>query len=83
MPAPHCAASAASFPMKRALLSLALALAALASTAWAQSQVPTFISYSGKVVDASGNGITATRTVTFRIWNDATAAAAANRLFSE
>ena len=69
--------------MKRALLSLALAVAALASTAWAQSQVPTFISYSGKVVDASGNGITATRTVTFRIWDNATATATVNRLFSE
>jgi len=69
--------------MKRALLSLALAVAALTSTAWAQSQVPSLISYSGKVVDASGNGITATRTVTFRIWNHATSTAAANRLFSE
>ena len=69
--------------MKRALLSLALAVAALASTAWAQSQVPTLISYSGKVVDASGNGITATRTVTFRIWDHATANLTVNRLFSE
>ena len=83
MSAPHRAVPAASFFMKRALLSLALAVAALASTAWAQSQVPTLISYSGKVVDASGNGITATRTVTFRIWDHATANLTVNRLFSE
>ena len=67
--------------MKRVLLALILALPA--PFAWAQSQVPTLISYSGKVVDASGNGITATRTVTFRIWDNATATAAVNRLFSE
>ena len=67
--------------MKRVLLALILALPA--PFAWAQSQVPTLISYSGKVVDASGNGITATRTVTFRIWDHSTATAAVNRLFSE
>ena len=67
--------------MKRVLLALILALPA--PFAWAQSQVPTLISYSGKVVDASGNGLTATRTVTFRIWDHATASAAVNRLFSE
>ena len=67
--------------MKRVLLALILALPA--TFAWAQSQVPTLISYSGKVVDASGNGITATRTVTFRIWDNATATAAVNRLYSE
>ena len=67
--------------MKRVLLALILALPA--PFAWAQSQVPTLISYSGKVVDASGNGITATRTVTFRIWDNATATAAVNRLYSE
>ena len=67
--------------MKRVLLALILALPA--TFAWAQSQVPTLISYSGKVVDASGNGLTATRTVTFRIWDNATATAAVNRLYSE
>ena len=83
MPAPSRAALAASFSMKRVLLSLALALAVPASTLWAQSQVPTLISYSGKVVDAAGNGITAQRTITFRIWDSATATAQSNRLFAE
>lgn len=69
--------------MKRALLSLALALAVSAPALWAQSQVPTLISYSGKVVDAAGNGITAQRTITFRIWDSATATAQSNRLFAE
>lgn len=83
MPAPDRAAPASSFSMKRALLSLALALAVPAPALWAQSQVPTLISYSGKVVDAAGNGITAQRTVTFRIWDSATATATANRLYAE
>ena len=83
MPAPDRAAPASSFSMKRALLSLALALAVPAPALWAQSQVPTLISYSGKVVDAAGNGITAQRTVTFRVWDSATATATANRLYAE
>ncbi len=85
MPAPFFAAPApaSSFFMKRVIFALTLALAVPAPSAWAQSQVPTLISYSGKVVDASGNGLTAQRTVTFRIWDSATATAAANRLYSE
>ena len=83
MPAPVFADSSSFSPMKRVILALALALAAAAPAGWAQSQVPTLISYSGKVVDASGNGLTAQRTITFRIWDNATATASANRLYSE
>ena len=69
--------------MKRVILALALALAVPVPSGWAQSQVPTLISYSGKVVDAAGNGLTAQRTIIFRIWDNPTAVAAANRLYSE
>lgn len=80
---PACAAPAAFSPMKRVILALSLALAVSAPSGWAQSQVPTLISYSGKVVDAAGNGLTAQRTITFRIWDSATATASTNRLYSE
>jgi hypothetical protein len=47
------------------------------------SNVPALISYSGKVVDASGNAITGQRLMTFRVWNHPTDAATSNRLWSE
>ncbi|MEY4688388.1 MAG: hypothetical protein RIR76_2411 [Verrucomicrobiota bacterium] len=63
---------------------LILSLLALTSAAMAQSSnVPALISYSGKVVDASGNAITGQRLMTFRVWNHPTDAAASNRLWSE
>jgi hypothetical protein len=63
---------------------LALLFAALASSGLAQSSsVPTLISYSGKVVDASGNPITGQRLMVFRIWDGPTDSGAANRKWSE
>jgi len=63
---------------------LFLSLLALTSAALAQSSnVPALISYSGKVVDASGNAITGQRLMIFRVWNDPTASATSNRLWSE
>lgn len=70
--------------MKRllsALLAFALPLAGLAQS------VPAYISYQGKITDASGTPVGNTapvnRTVIFRIWNSTTDTAAANRLYSE
>jgi hypothetical protein len=63
---------------------LILSLLALASAALAQtSNVPALISYSGKVVDASGNAITGQRLMTFRVWNHPTDSNASNRMWSE
>jgi len=74
--------------MKRHLrAALVLLVAALPLAGFAQSAVPLQISYQGRVTDASGTPLGATtpvnRTVTFRIWDHATAAAASNRLYSE
>ena len=64
--------------------SLFLSLLALTSAAMAQpSNVPALISYSGKVVDASGNAITGQRLMTFKVWNHPTDSATSNRLWSE
>ena len=64
--------------------SLFLSLLALTSAAIAQSSnVPALISYSGKVVDASGNAITGQRLMTFRVWNHPTDSADSNRLWAE
>jgi len=63
---------------------LLLSLLALTSAAMAQSSnVPALISYSGKVVDASGNAITGQRLMIFRVWNHPTDAASSNRIWSE
>jgi hypothetical protein len=63
---------------------LILSLLALTSAAMAQSSnVPALISYSGKVVDASGNAITGQRLMTFRVWNHPTDSADSNRLWAE
>ncbi|MFM1749264.1 MAG: hypothetical protein RLZZ188_2930, partial [Verrucomicrobiota bacterium] len=63
---------------------LLLSLLAVTSAALAQtSNVPALISYSGKVVDASGNPITGQRLMTFRLWNHPTDSASSNRLWSE
>ena len=63
---------------------LLLSLLAVTSAALAQtSNVPALISYSGKVVDASGNPITGQRLMTFRVWNHPTDSATSNRLWSE
>lgn len=67
--------------MKRFLVLLVLGLVGL--DARAQSYVPSLISYSGRVVDATGTGISATRTVTFRIWKSPTSTLAADRIYSE
>jgi hypothetical protein len=48
--------------------------------------VPSLISYQGHVTDATGNigeSAPVNRTITFRIWNSATAIADANRLYAE
>ncbi|MEY4243838.1 MAG: hypothetical protein RLZZ245_1423 [Verrucomicrobiota bacterium] len=48
--------------------------------------VPSLISYQGHVTDAAGNigeSAPVNRTITFRIWNSATAIADANRLYAE
>ncbi len=52
----------------------------------AQSAVPEFISYQGRVSDASGlvgAGTPVNRTVTFRIWNHPTNVLATNLIYSE
>ena len=53
----------------------------------AQSEVPNRISYQGIVTDVSGNLVgdpnPENRTVVFRIWDNATAAAEANLIYSE
>jgi hypothetical protein len=71
--------------MKKLLLAL-LGLS-LSAPAFAQSTIPAYISYQGKITDASGNPVGNTtpvnRTVIFRIWNSANETAAANRLYSE
>jgi hypothetical protein len=73
----------------RHLPSLCAALLALCSTlATAQtSAVPGFISYQGRVVDASGNNVGAgtpvNRTVIFRIWDTPSSTNTANLIYSE
>jgi hypothetical protein len=73
----------------RHLPSLCAALLALCSTlATAQtSAVPGFISYQGRVVDASGANVGAgtpvNRTVIFRIWDNPSSTNTANLIYSE
>lgn len=66
-----------------AALAIALPPAGLAQT----NSVPAFVTYQGKIVDASGtpvgNGTQVTRVVVFRVWDGPTATGAANRLYSE
>jgi len=68
--------------MKR--LRLATSLLGLAATAFAQTAVPTSLSYQGKVTDASGNlvgaGTPVNRDVIFRIYDNATGG---TRIYSE
>ncbi len=71
--------------MKRRLFAV---LACLPLAAIAQSSaVPGLISYQGRLADAAGaplgTAAPVNRVVVFRIWNDATATGAANRLYSE
>jgi len=73
--------------MKRILLA-ALALAALPLAGFAQSSaVPLRISFQSRVTDAAGvpigNTTPVNRTVTLRIWDNPTATATTNRLYSE
>lgn len=73
--------------MKHILLA-ALALAALPLAGFAQSSaVPLRISFQSRVTDAAGTPIGNTtpvnRTVTLRIWDNPTATATTNRLYSE
>ena len=72
--------------MKHSLLPV-LAFLALPLAGLAQSAVPLQISYQGRVTDAAGVPLgtptPVNRTVTFRIWDHATAGAAGNRLYSE
>jgi hypothetical protein len=74
----------------RPLLTLCAALLALSpghATAQTTSAVPNFISYQGRVVDASGNNVGAVtpvnRTVIFRIWDTPSSTNAANLIYSE
>ncbi|MDB6137436.1 MAG: hypothetical protein JWO94_508 [Verrucomicrobiaceae bacterium] len=71
------------------LLSLFIAQC-LTATGHAQSitsAVPSYISYQGRVLDASGNAVGAAtpenHTVTFRIWDHASSSSVANLLYSE
>lgn len=71
--------------MKSRLLVL---LAFLPLAGFAQpSAVPGAINYQGRIADASGTPVgsstPSTRIVVFRIWDDATSTAPANRLYSE
>ncbi len=72
--------------MKRLVLLLAV-LSLPAAAFAATSVIPAQMSYQGRVTDAAGNAIgdptPVNRVITFRIWNHATDAAAANRLYSE
>ena len=73
--------------MKHILLA-ALALAALPLAGFAQSSaVPLRISFQSRVTDAAGvpigNTTPVNRTVTLRIWDNPTATATTNRLYSE
>ncbi|WP_221030550.1 tail fiber domain-containing protein [Actomonas aquatica] len=75
----------------RRLLVLFGALGLLATLSHAQaitSVVPGYLSYQGKVTDASGNPLGASpspinRTVTFRIWTHPTNSAAADLIYAE
>lgn len=70
--------------MKKTALFAALLVLPLANPAHAL--VPSLISYQGHVADTAGNiGATApvNRTVTFRLWNHATATANTNKLYAE
>lgn len=77
--------------MKRLLLpalaALVLVFAVLPLPIRAQSAVPGYITYQGKVSDAAGNligtGTPVNRKVRFRLYNDATSVLVANRLHTE
>lgn len=66
---------------------LALALFAATPCAFAQSGVPNSMSYQGRISDANGNLVgnptPVNRTVIFRVWDNPTATAPANLLYSE
>lgn len=69
------------------LLALAEALSAPRAGAQANANPPERLTYQGYVVDANGNPLGATNPknydLVFRIWNDATATSAGNRLWTE
>lgn len=73
-------------PMKRHLFFL-ISLLAFALADFTHAVVPSLISYQGHVGDGSateiGSPTPVNRTVTFRLWNHASAAADANRLYAE
>ncbi len=66
---------------------LALLLAGLPLAGFAQSAVPNYVSYQGRVTDGAGNPLGSpnpvNRTVTFRIWSHPSATDAPSRLFTE
>jgi len=68
-------------------LLLALLGLSLSAPAFAQSNVPAYISYQGKITDAAGvpigNTTPVNRKVIFRIWDHLSATTAGNRLYSE
>lgn len=73
-------------PMKRHLI-LVSTLLTLALAGLAHAAVPSLISYQGHVSNGTGTEIGSptpvNRTVTFRLWNHASATADANRLYAE
>lgn len=73
--------------MKHTLRLLTLAFLAVVPSLAAQSTIPGFISYQGRVADSTGtlvgNGTAVNRTVVFRIWNGLSTSGAANLLYSE
>lgn len=73
--------------MKNKLRLLTIAFLAIVPSLAAQSTIPGFISYQGRVADSTGalvgNGTAVNRTVVFRIWNGLSTSGASNLLYSE
>jgi microcystin-dependent protein len=75
--------------LRRALIPVLLAFVLCAPRARASGNPPARMTYQGYVVDANGNILGNTNTgpknydVIFRIWNDQTASATANRVWTE
>lgn len=73
--------------MKNTLRLLTIAFGAIVPSLVAQSTIPNFISYQGRVADSTGawvgNGTAVNRTVVFRLWNGLSSTGASNLLYSE
>ena len=73
--------------MKHTLRLLTIAFLAIVPSLAAQSTIPGFISYQGRVADSTGalvgNGTAVNRTVVFRIWDGLSTSGNASLLYSE